>query len=87
MHAFWLASDNISRQQFVPFEDGGLHGLVCHQACYSLLSHRLKYLLKIRDVRPLAHIPGEAIFMKGNYGGILAYHDQVAIPDYLSNCS
>ena len=77
MCAFELASARPPGLEFVPFDHGKLQGLVCHRACYDLLACNLKYLLKIKDVRPLAKTEWEARLMEGDYGGILAYQDQV----------
>lgn len=70
-------ADKIS---FVPFDlQGQLVGLVCHKACYALLVDRLKYRLKVRDVRHLAVATRDwaALLMDGEYGGILRYQQQV----------
>ena len=79
MYTFPLESTSSQDLDFVPFEDGRLQGLVCHRACHDLLVQRLKYLLKLRDVRPLAKRKWEARLMESDYGGILAYQTQVVI--------
>ncbi len=69
--------DNKGLTSFVPFSGGPLSGLACHRACYNLLVDRLKYRIKMRDVRHLATREYEAILMGGDYGGILKYQEQV----------
>ncbi len=76
MAGFELKADN--RRSFAPFDNQcQLLGLACHQACYTLLVDRLKYRLKMRDVRHLAGGDFEALLMGGDYGGILKYQEQV----------
>lgn len=63
---------------FRPYDmDGRLLGLACHAGCYSLLSDKLGYRLKLSDVKNLARKPWEGRFMDGDYGGILDFHAQV----------
>ncbi len=76
MTGFDLKADD--QKSFVPFDDQcHLVGLVCHKACYTFLVDRLKYRLKMRDVRHLATRDYEALLMGGEYGGILKYQGQV----------
>ena len=74
---------------FVPFDDSGrVVGLVCHAGCYALLTEQLKFRLKLSDVQYLAKTDSyEAHLMQGDYGGMLAYQDQVGAPVLLNGCS
>ena len=65
-------------ESFAPFTiDGALAGLACHRICYDLLVKQLGYRLKVKDVRHLATKDYESRLIGGDYGGILAYQDQV----------
>ena len=66
------------QESFVPFDDGRLVGLVCHAGCYDLLTKQLHYRLKLSHVQHLAKTDSwEAHLMPGDYGGMLAYQEQV----------
>lgn len=63
-------------------EEGDLHGLTCHKACYLLLHERLGYKLSFEDVWPILEGGDGRGYatecLQNDYGGIKKYHDQVS---------